>query len=50
MPMDLCSVFKPMIKVERGDRQIEYAKILYEKHQSVMRDNDRTLVDDHITW
>jgi hypothetical protein len=48
MPMDLCSIFKPMSAVERADRQIQYAMVLFTDHQSVMGSVDRTLAEDHM--
>ena len=48
MPMDLCSIFNPMNVVERADRQMQYAKVLFRNHQSVMRSDDCILAKDQI--
>ncbi|KAI0274573.1 hypothetical protein BGY98DRAFT_1098870 [Russula aff. rugulosa BPL654] len=48
MPMDMCSIFKPMRGVERADRQIQRAEVLLRDHQSVMRSDDRIFLEEHM--
>lgn len=46
--MDLRSSLMPMKLVEHGDELLHYAQILFRDHQSIMRSEDRILVEDHM--
>ncbi|KAI0296102.1 hypothetical protein B0F90DRAFT_1669871 [Multifurca ochricompacta] len=49
LPMDSLSSLRPMKNVERADRLMREAKILYEKYGLMMRPDDRVLVEDRMT-
>jgi hypothetical protein len=46
--MDLRSNLRPMKLVKHADELIQYAEILLRDHQSMMRSDDRILVEDRM--
>ena len=48
--MGLFSIFKPTSLVERADRQMQHAKVLFRDYQSAMRRDDRAVAKDLMLW